>query len=239
MLKWMSLWAALLLNTTPAWADITARFKDQRMGEVAVEVRENGDARIATGKPGGYALLLGPDLYLVEQGADGAPTVSRVADVAAAIDSILGGSLAKLFGPAFSTNKRKGVVITPLGPRMVNGFKGEAYSIAGMDDMNPKASFEIVTSKAPELAKVGEAYRRLMDSSMLMAAPLFGPQAVEGLVADNARIFALGTPISSQGRIELMSITPGALDPKRFALPAKPMTVQQIVSDMKAKNQLK
>ena len=66
-----------------------------------------------------------------------------------------------------------------------------------------------------------------------MMRPLFG-NAVADIVQQNRQLFALGTPIASQDRFTLTGVATVPLPAGRFALPAPPASVDDLVGQLKA-----
>lgn len=197
-----------------------------------VEVTDNGDFRV--GEPGApsYGLQIGGAFFLVGQAPDGTPEVIRIEDMAAALDEVMPPAFRALFGAAAAAAKpARPPKLERIGTRTVAGHAGEVWRVTAGD---PPSTRDMVFSRAPELAPVGVAVTRFLESTMLMAAPLFGPVAAD-MVAEMRAVFALGAPLDGAGMFRLVKAEPADIAPDRLALPAEPLAPARLVERLKAK----
>lgn len=211
-----------------AAAGQVAVYRDPSQGDLTIELSDSGMARVSTGAPNQYLIMRDNTAYLVGAESDGALSVMQLETVAQAIGKALGTELATLFQKVGEAVGKSRLTVKPKGTtETVAGFKGDVYLVTGLDGSDPKKATEFVVSSAPELKPIGAAYQRFMESTMVMAAPLFG-SAVTGMIGEMRQVFALGAPIKSEGKFELVSVTDKAFDDAYFALPATPMSLEQV-----------
>lgn len=222
---------ALLGLTAPAHAGMRATYSDGTQGKpLVVEVGDNGDARISGGEEGEYGLMIGGHFYVVGTG-NGAVKVARIEDIAAAIDRVMPPVFKGMFAGAPSSPTRA-FRIEKKGARNVAGHEGVVYAVHGLNAAKPDEAQEYVMSTDPALKPVGAAMEQFMNAAIIPATPLIGPGAAE-LVANTHAIFALGTPLDV-GRFKLAGIAQADIPAATLTLPARPETVDQLVSEMKA-----
>lgn len=214
--------AALLLVAGPAAAGMRALYEASgNPRTLLVEVADTGDFRVGEPDAPSYGLGVGGAFYLVAPAADGTTEVIRIEDMAAALDEVLPPAFKALFGAAAANAKpARPPRLVRIGTRTIAGQAGEVWRVTAGD---PPQTREMVFSRAPELAPVGTAITRFMESSMLMAAPLFGPLAAD-MVKEMRAVFALGTPLDGGGMFRLVKAEAASIAPARLALPAEPLT---------------
>ncbi|MET0271249.1 MAG: hypothetical protein ABW173_12560 [Sphingomonas sp.] len=229
----LPLFLAALLAAAPAQAGLRAVYVSPGAGQpLIVEVADNGDARVGEAGASDYGLLVGGQFYVVG-GKPGAWTVARTTDLARAVDATVG----PVFGDSLSRAgaARPGAALrsTPAGARAVGGRNGTVYKVAGLDHLKPAATVEVVATDEPALRPVGRALEGFMNASLIPGAPLLGAGAAE-LVEETRAIFALGTPLSSEGRFTLQSAETADVPAARVALPDHPDTYETLVTKMRA-----
>lgn len=223
----------LALLAAPATAGTRATYTAPGEAKaLVVEVADNGDARVGEAGGDDYGLLVAGQFYMVG-GKPGEWTVARITDIARAIDTIVGPIFGEIFAAAGPPPPRVPVRSVARGSRTVGGRTGTVYAVAGLNHEKPEATVEVVASDDPALRPVGRALESFMNAAMLPAAPLLGPAAAE-LVAETRAIFALGTPLSSEGRFTLQKVETVAIAPARVALPDDPDTYETLVTKMRA-----
>lgn len=221
----------LLLPLAPANAGLRAVYGSSGESRtLVVEVADNGDARIAESGDESYGLMLGGQFHVVSR-QNGAWMTARIVDVAAAIDRamppIFGDALTHA-GPARPVAK---LTIKQQGERTIAGRKGVVWTISGIGGASDGQAAEYVMSEDADLKPVGQVLEQFMHAALLPGAPLLGSAAAE-LVEETRAIFALGTPLDVGGRFQLRSVEKADIDAARFALPAKPATVDELVAAM-------
>ncbi len=232
-MRTLPLFLAAMLTAAPAQAGVRAIYVSPGAAQpLVVEVADNGDARIGEQGASDYGLLVNGQFYMVG-GKPGEWTVARTSDLARAVDAtvgpVFGDSLSRT-GPA---RPAATVRLTPGAERNVGGRRGRAYAVAGLDHEKPAAAVEVVVSADPALRPVGQALEGFMNASLIPGAPLLGSGAAE-LVEETRAIFALGTPLSSEGRFTLQSAETAAIPAARVALPDQPDTYETLVTKMRA-----
>jgi hypothetical protein len=220
---------ASLLIVAPADAGTRAVYDRPDKGTLTVEIADNGDVRVGPEDQTMYVLLIGNTSYVVSP-KDGKPSVARLVDVAAAFDKVMPPMFGKLFGAAAEATKDIPARIETIGPETVNGRAGIAYRFKTGPD--GEAQPAIVLSQDPALAPVGRAMGRFTEATMLLLAPLFG-KATEAMVGDMRAILSLGTPLRGGDGMTLKSVESADIPAARVTLPAKPLTVDEIVRSMK------
>ena len=225
-----ALWL-FLLPLAPADAGLRVVYgSSEENRTLVVEVADNGDARIAESGDESYGLMLGGQFHVISR-QNGQWMAARIVDVAAAIDRamppIFGDALTHA-GPARPAAK---LIIKKQGERTVGGRKGVVWAISGIGGASGGQPAEYVMSEDADLKPVGRTLEQFMHAALLPGAPLLGSGAAE-LVEETRAIFALGTPLDVGGRFQLRSVEQAAIDASRFALPAKPATVDELVAAM-------
>jgi hypothetical protein len=236
MRRSIALFLALLAMASPALAGSKAVYEGMNGPPLVIEVGDNGTTRIGPqGKDDNYGLLIDSSFYLVSH--EGSQwKVARIADQAAAFDRVLPPIFRNIFSAAASGTNKTGAAIkmAKSGSRTVAGIPGEVYTVTGLNSDKPTEAKEVVVTKDPKLAPVGRAVAGFNDAMMVMMAPLLGKMAADE-VGTNHAMAALGTPLEIKDGIRLTSFAETAVDPARLVLPARPMTVDQIVAGMKVK----
>lgn len=226
--------ATLLALAAPACAEPGFRATYHAESEpklLQVEALSSGDYRI--GKPGdpAYGLEIGGRYYLVAPGPDGKPQVMAVEDVAAVVGEALPPLFAQLFSQAARERPAPPVKMQRAGNRTVAGYKGELWKVTLGD---PPETQEMLFSQDPALKPVGKAITRFMESMMVMMAPMMGDMAGE-MIAEMRAVFAHGTPLESPGRFKLVSAGAADIEVGRVALPANPLSRDEIRASLKAR----
>jgi len=221
-----------LIAAVPAMAGTRALFNGTSdPKELLVEVADNGAVRIGVPGRDDYGLLIGGQFYLVGP-KDGKVQVARVADLAAAFDKVMPPIFRDLFGPAGDQMAAAPLQAVRAGTKTVAGVQGEIWSVRGLNDEKPDEPTLIVVSNDPALAPVGRALSAFFETGMIMLRPFLG-DATAAMVRQNRQLFALGTPIESAERFTLVKLEQADLAGDRFALPAAPATIDELVAGMK------
>jgi hypothetical protein len=223
--------AVALLVAVPADAGMRAVYHGETEPRILeIEAGDAGELRI--GKPGdaAYAIEREGRFYLVQPAPEGTVMVVAVEDMAA----VLGEALPPLFAAIFSEAARAKPSPPPrmerVGSRTVAGFPGDVWKVTLNGD--PPTTQQMVFSTDPALKPVGRALGRFLESMMLMATPMLGEMAGE-MVKEMRQVFAVGTPLESEGRFRLVTAKPAEIPPERFELPAKPATRAEIEKQVK------
>lgn len=223
----------VLLAASPAAAGLRATYA--MPGEampLVVEVADNGDARVGQAGSGDYGLLLGDRFYMIG-GRPGAWMVARVTDIARAVDTVVGPTFGDSFTRTAPPAPKVAIGHQARGSRTVGGRQGTIYAVTGLDHAKPDAAIEVVASDDAALRPVGRALEGYMNAALIPGAPLLGSGAAE-LIEETRAIFALGTPLSSDGHFTLQAVETGAVSAERLALPDQPETYEALVTKMRA-----
>jgi hypothetical protein len=200
--------------------------------ELVIEVADNGNAIVRQEDPNEYGILRDGRFYVASR-KDGAWRVASIEDTAAAFDQVLPPIFGKLFGALATADQGSTLRIEPRGKRTVAGREGQEFAVYGMDEETPDAPQLFVLSKDPALAPVGKAIEQFLVSTMVAMRPLLGEMAA-AMAADIRAIFAHGTPLRAADRFQLVSLAEADVPDSAVALPAEPMTVAEIVAEMRA-----
>lgn len=221
MIRRLLISTAAAIIASPAFAGTKAIYSyPHDEGRLVIEVADSGDLRM--GDPGSqdYFLLLGDTFYMISPKANGW-TVIRVADFAKAIDA-----LAKRVSLPSTRPSVSKLTIEAKGRVRVNEREGTAYQVKGLE--SDPISF--IMSDDPALRPVGRGLAHFMEEFFVMTKAPVG-EGRANLAAKFHRIFAFGTPIGGDVyRLENIETT--RVDPKRLALPAEPLTMDQIAAEM-------
>jgi hypothetical protein len=222
-----------LAIAAPANAGLRATYRTtEEAVPLIVEVADNGDARIGERDAEDYGLLVGGQFYMVA-GKAGEQTVARVADIARAVDTVIGPVFGDAFTRAGPAAPKATIRTAAKGSRTVGGESGTIYAVSGLDHERPGMAIEVVASDATRLQPIGRALEGFMNAALIPGAPLLGAGAGE-LIEETRAIFALGTPLASDGRFTLEKVETVAVAAGRVALPDAPSTYETLVTKMRA-----
>ncbi|MFQ3594508.1 MAG: hypothetical protein SNJ63_00140 [Sphingomonadaceae bacterium] len=197
--------------------------------DIHIEVAANGDFRVGPVSGEQYGIGIGEDFFMVAREGRGRTRVFRVQEMAAAMEQVMPPQFKALFAEA-AKDMTPGELpkMTRTGSRTIAGFEGEVWRISFG---SPPEAREVVLSKDPRLRPIGLAMGKFIESNMLMMAPLVG-EAAGGMMKEARQLFALGTPIGGDGGFLLKSAGPAQVPPERLALPARPMTRDELLKNL-------
>jgi hypothetical protein len=222
----------LLCLASPAVAGQRATYADRDGKTLVILVADDGSARVDAGIEGQYGLWRDGQFYLIGR-EDNILRVTRIEDMAAALDQVMPPIFKALFGAAASDTKGSKVRIEAKGPRKIDGRDGLAFAVFGLDDSKPKESKLFVMSRDPALKPVGAAMEQFVVGTTILLAPLFGEMSAQ-MARDTRAIFSNGTPLDMEGSFRLVSVDTAKVAPADMALPGKPQSVDEIVKALKA-----
>jgi hypothetical protein len=218
------------LLARPAFADVAGRYENTEEHpfidmELTIEADEHGNIRLQMAGMPAYYLLRDGEFYVVGREAD-RTSVSRMVDAIAISQEAAArmGIDETVFNDAPEPEPMN---FTAVGEERVGEWTGTAYGLAPSDggDASP-ATF--VISDDPRLAPPGKA---LVDSQKAMAAGMISFGRIGIMMGRvNAELVSLlekGTPIRMT-QLELTGYSIDPIDPERFALPAEPLTLDQL-----------
>lgn len=224
---------AAMAVAVPAQAGVRATYVTPGETQpLVVEVADNGDSRVGEAGSDDYGLLVGGQFYMVG-GKPGEYTVARVGDIAKAIDNVVGPIFGDIFSRGGAPAPKVAIRSVAKGERVVAGQKGIVYAVTGLDHEKPDAAIDVVVSRDPALRPIGAALEGFMNAALIPGAPLLGAGATE-LIEETRTIFALGTPLSSDGRFTLQKVETLNVPAERVALPDAPSTYETLVTKMRA-----
>lgn len=221
---------ALLLASVSAQAGQRATYTESDGKQLEILLADNGDARITGPEPDQYGLYRGGEFYLVAR-KDGAWTVARVADVAAAFAQVMPTVFRDLAGAA-AKPARAAPRIVPKGTGTHLGREGRLYEVFFAGSDKPEEAVTVLMSTDPKLKPLGAALEQFTLSLTMLMGAFIGP-AVDEAMAETRAIFALGTPLDMKGSYRLVKLEPADIAHEAMEFPAKPQTLEQIVADTK------
>lgn len=221
MTPWIS-FAAVAVAATPSLTDLTATYTAASgNGSIKVEVARNGDSRVEIGTAALTFLHRDGHTYMWVARSGEPPKVIDVADLKATVRDSYAKSGTDLCTPFAQTTL--GAKLVQEGTATVQGRTGDAWfrqMAAGESPARP----ELVISHDPDLAPIGvalaEEYRA--STGMMPDCPFF-----RAMTEPMEAVLASGTPVALSG-IELTAVDAGPIDPKRFELPAPPVSVEEL-----------
>jgi hypothetical protein len=246
-----SLLLAALAGTflaTPALADITVRYRAVLPEGAGAETRANppsmtiaadgaGQARMEVMAPGappagarqpGVALITREGAtYIAASGPQpGMQIVTRMDDALALVSQFAQPLLQGSARDGVQQVMRQRVEITPVGPEVVSGVRGNLYRVVVVTGETRTPPVEIVVATDPRLAPVGQAFAGLFDSMRPTVTSLLGgePQiymAMRGLSG-------LGAPLRVGDQMRLESVSMADVPDSQFALPGPVLNREQL-----------
>lgn len=219
---------AMACASTPAMADVSARYRIPGGQMILIEASDEGNGRFTPegdGAQGGYAVFTPNDSFLVFTEA-GVTRVMRFADFRAALDAMVERMLANIDG-AESVDAPQPAPAVPAEPRLVAGGRSEVNGRSGTlyrDRAAEGNMGDFVISDDPALAPVGRIFAKTM-----IETPMFG-DLIGGAAADWKRELAAlldkGAPLRL-GEVSLESMTSDQIPAARFALPSAPISREE------------
>jgi len=212
--------ACFLLVSTPAAADTVATYKAQQGGQMTIEVSSNGNMRTSMGTSGTYSLTVDGEDYLVFYTDKGA-VVARWADLGTVMRDHMKKVMPDMLDMPDSADPSPFKYI-PGGQMTVGGRAGQVWYQQFGDALERAPKF--VMSVDPDLAELGRAFVRQAESSMKLASIAFGDRnPMDGMLD----VLKTGAPLLING-MALGAVSHAPIAAERFALPAKPETLEQV-----------
>ncbi|MEH6722413.1 MAG: hypothetical protein V7686_02690 [Qipengyuania sp.] len=225
-----SMFAALVLvgvGSTPAHADIAGRYEtvdeDAVMKmEMTIEADEHGNVRTQMPRLGAYYLVTDGEFYQVAAGKDG-PLVIRLADLM----TIQQEFAEEFFADRPEAWERQTETFAPMDEQTVGDRVGTGYGIVNEDNPEPQYALLVISDDA-QLAPLGQA---LANSNEAMADSMSSWGAMGSVLRmmndEMVAVLRKGAPLRMMS-IELTDVSLDPIPPVRFALPAEPMTIEEI-----------
>lgn len=246
--------AGLICAATAATADTTAVYHARNKSfplEMTVEIANDGSARYQMSMGRTYGLILGGVDYFVEVGADGV-LVDRLDDLITVQKEAMGELIPVHKGVETPADSK----LVPIGTITINGRIGKAYGYMKgtghspavlinpdpgptMTTRNPTpsdvkaatATPVLVISDDPELAPIGKVLADQFGKAIAALSGMMG--STPDVATQMQAILKTGAPLAFAG-VELQSVNHARIDPKRFGLPGKPETLDQIRQRLRA-----
>jgi hypothetical protein len=217
----------LLLFASPAHADMTAIYKSPSKTfdmTMTVEIADDGRVRYQMSVGNTYGLVIDDIDYFVQVDPQG-PIVQRVSDLMTVQKEAIAGFLDKVPQPP----KNEGPELIEVGKVTIHGREGRAYIYTSQRGSKGAAPVAVI-SDDPNLAPLGRVMANQFSKSMTMMGGMVGH--APSMATEMDKILHTGTAISFSG-MELTTVNDAKIDPKRFDLPAEPLTLDQIRQRMK------
>ncbi|RYE03281.1 MAG: hypothetical protein EOP61_05280 [Sphingomonadales bacterium] len=207
----------------PALADVTARYAAGK-DVVTVEVADSGNWRVDY--PGSFSIIRRDGVDYIALLFGPAPKVARLDEVMAATGAGRGAE-----PPVPPMLRDMKLTVTANGEAVIAGRKALLWNLVPVvpsEAASPKDILEVAVSADPELAPVGAVFRHVAE----VLLPLFGPLLPESGFAERVReLLAKGTPLRAGKKFELQSLDSAIIDPKRFDLPAPPVSAAEFMGE--------
>lgn len=231
--RWPTALCAVIFSgaAMPASADISAIYEVRSDDELeraidfamTIEVSDKGDARLHITGRTGYFLIRNDEVYAVHRGIEG-PFAEKLDHLEAVIANAgqAGGISLELLDKLPKLDLVKSRTVN------VGKWKGQGY--AQRDPDGEPGRMELVITEESSLRPVGKAFARLIEGRFgalraLTLTHLFGGFGFYDPKVREA--FNAGTPIRIN-MLELSDISSDAIDPKRFELPERVLTEDEI-----------
>lgn len=222
---------AWLLLAAPAFADIAGRYETVEDGrtfdmEMTIEANDSGDVRVQMAGTAFYYLLRADEFFIVQRESD-AFSVVRLGDMFAVQREVLDRmdwNEPQLPAEALENDW----AFAAMGDVTVGGRDGTGYGIVP-EGANEPMYASIVVGKDEALAPLGQAMARA-NSAGIEGMGSLGTM-LSGMNAEMAALFENRAPL----RILTVELTDVSFDPIpeiRFALPAEPLTRDELRSRM-------
>jgi hypothetical protein len=236
---------------TPAFADVTVRYRAVVPEGAPANVRENpptmmisadgaGQARMEMLQPGvpangangahppGVAFITrdGVHYAALNGPGPGMQMVARFDDVLALISQYARPLLQGSARDGMRQVMQQRVEIMPVGPEMVSGVQGNLYRVVVVMGETRTPPVEIVIATDPRLAPIGQEFARFAESMRPTVVSLLGgePQAYMAFRG----LMGLGAPLRIGNHVRLESVSTDDVPDSQFALPGPVMTREQL-----------
>lgn len=210
--RWLMVLAAMLASS-PAAADITARYAQSGSRQIAVQVRDNGDSRIVVNE--GVYVSTGGETHMILTDARGT-FVARQADFVSMMEELLSAI------PQVPGAPTDSFAIVEGGTETVAGRGGRVFRIGAPGSQTDV--MEVVISEDPELAPVGRAMATLFEP--ILAASTRG---TPGLSDAMTGLFSRGTVLRFGQIFTLESVDTTIVPPEGFVLPSAPLSREALL----------
>lgn len=212
--------SALLMAGAAAGAQMTAVYTVPDRPPLRIEIGQDGAARIGLEGAAIHALYTAAGEFLVWTEEDG-PRVARLSDFSAVqrqMLSGLGGNAGSQTEEAAPGGGAGNGMLAPRGTAEVAGRTGQLYvrAASGMP--------VLVLSGDPDLRPLGAAWSRALPTAADLHEAL---GADVDLLEEFAALARTGAPLRIAG-ITLSAVEEGSIPPVRFALPAAPMSREEV-----------
>jgi hypothetical protein len=213
---------------SPALADMTADYVGPNQAlTMKIEVAANGDMRGTTSNPNSYFITRAGHGYMVQASFKG-PAVMRMEDIstvmAEQIKRLMPNLPPEAADQAPSFDLTKGSIVS------VRGRKGIAYYMGKAITHSPSEQPVIVISTDPALTPLAVAMQHQFAMSIEAMGHMFGKSSP---FAQMQAALKEGAPLVFT-RMELESVNTDPIPPSEFALPADPLTLDEVRKNLGA-----
>jgi hypothetical protein len=210
----------LCLAADPALAGQTARYLNRGNGSTMVIEAEGDNARLEVSGQNWHVLTTGGESYVVYDLPTG-PRVLRMDDLRRIFEE------RRLAMPLPSVDRRWQLVAR--GQATIGGHRGLAYHLRIPEGVSPQPN--LVISHAPALAALGAPLARQLDFSIMIVRLQGNP--VPPLLARARALLGNGAALLFAG-FALQRIETSGIDAARFAVPAEPLSLEEMRRNIEA-----
>ncbi len=216
----LSLWA------TPALADVSARYETVEENafidmEMTIEVDDAGNMRMQMNGTPNYYLYRDGEMFVVSRDR-GDPSVVKVSDMMAiAQETFERIGVAAAFADA---PEPEPFIFSPMEEQVVQGRTGMAYGTV-QEEGDAARWGSLVISNDPQLAPIGQA---MAAAQQVQIQGMGSMGTMLGRLSGNMiEVLASGAPLRWM-QIELTDVSFDPIPRDRFALPAEPLTIEEL-----------
>jgi hypothetical protein len=212
----IGLFFALLLLSSPALADITARYRQMiEPGEVVVQANDRGESRMTVTDAAYVTTAAGTHMILTDRQGT---YVARQDDFLSLLDA-----LSRATQPDAQPAASRPLAIREEGSETVAGRTGTKFRISLTEESVD--AFEVVISTDPELAPLG----RVVAAHF---APFFRTttRAMPGLAEAVTDLLGRGTLLRFGPLFQLESLDAAPIPASAFALPSAPLSREALAA---------
>lgn len=221
------LFLALCLISTPGHAGTRATYLRPDGGSTIIEVADSGDARIGQANDIEYGLLVNGRFYMIEAGQD-RTSVMSLDDIARAA----GLALPWEFGQrkSFRAISAAESNLESDGTETVAGRAGTRFRMKHSDILE-----RLVVSDDPALRPVGAAMEGIAVASVAAMGTLFGDEMSSEVMPHIRDMFSRGAPLKTFDGWTLTTVEYAEIARDRVALPAVPLSADEVAQRLRTK----
>lgn len=213
---------------SPALADMTANYVGPNKAlTMKIEIATNGDIRGTTSNPNSYFITRAGHGYMVQASFKG-PAVMRMED----ISTVMAEQMKRLMPnmPPGAADQVPSFDLTKGDIVSIRGRKGTAYYMGKAVTHSPTEQPVIVISNDPALTPLAIAMQRQFAMSIEAMGHMFGNSSP---FAQMQAVLKSGAPLVFTG-MELDSVNTDSIPQTEFALPADPLSLDEVRKNLGA-----